>query len=186
MRLPNLKTKRTKTQMDNIFQILIFLFVIYTIFNSLFGKKKPQKPQNNFPGNETGEDETKSSPKPRYSSTEDILKDMFGLKIPKSGDEYENLPQRNYPDDLETDLPDMENQTELEKKNIQDVNYDRIPSVEFQQNTITTDEPNIAYEVGLGFNNRTNELKQKIKNHTTLRELYLISEIINKPKAIRR
>src|SRR3989339_529724 len=180
MRLLNRKTKRTKTQMDNIFQLLIFLFVIYTIFNSLFGKKKPQKPQNKFPGNEPGEDETTPSPKPRYSSTEDILQDLFGVKIPESGDEYENPSQSNYPSDLETDLPDIENQTEPEKKSIQDVNYDQLPSVEFQQSTIATDEPQAAFEVGFGFNNRTNELKQKIKNPATLRELYLISEIINK------
>lgn len=186
MLLLNRKTKRTKTQMDNIFQLLIFLFVIYTIFNSLFGKKKPQKPQNNFPRNETGEAETKTSPQPQYSSSTDILQDLFGFKIPKSGDEYENLPQRNYPGDLETDLPDIEKLTEPEKINVQDVNYDNLPPLELQQNTIITDEPHIAYEIGLGFNHRTNELKQKIKNPVSLRELYLISEIINKPKALRR
>jgi len=172
--------------MDNIFQLLIFIFVIYTIFNSIFGKKKPQRPQNNSPRNETGEAETKTSPKPQYSSSTDILQDLFGFKIPKSGDEYEKLPQSNYPSDLETDLPDIENQPELEKKNIKDVNYDNLPPLEFQQNTTITDETHVAYEVGLNFNRRTIELKQKIKNPDSLRELYLISEIINKPKVLRR
>ncbi len=182
--------------MDNIFQLLIFLFVIYTIYNSLFGKKKQQRPQNNFPRYETGEEETKPSPKPRYSSTEDILQDLFGVKIPKSGDEYETYPQKNYPSNLEIDLPEIEKESDTEKRNIPDINYDKLISpginydklisLEAQQNKTISDEPHLAYEVGFSFNRKTNELKHKIKNHATLRELYLISEIINKPKAIRR
>lgn len=172
--------------MDNIFQLLIFLFVIYTIINSLFGKKKPQRPQNNFPKDETGEAETKTSPKPQYSSTTDILQDLFGLKIPKSGDEYENLPQRNYPGNLEIDLPEIEKESDSEKRNIPDINYDKLISLETQQTKTLSDEPHIAYEVGFSFNHRTMDIKQKIKNPASLRELYLISEIINKPKAIRR
>ncbi|MFA5803917.1 MAG: hypothetical protein WC879_04690 [Melioribacteraceae bacterium] len=171
--------------MDNIFQLLIFLFVIYTIYNSLFGKKKPQRPQNNFPKNETGEEETKASPKSQYSST-DILQDLFGLKIPKSGDEYETYPQQNYPNNLEIDLPEIEKESDTEKRNIPEINYDKFISLEAQQNKTISDEPHVAYEVGFSYNRRTNELKQKIKNPVSLRELYLISEIINKPKAIRR
>lgn len=171
--------------MDNIFQILIFLFVIYTIFNSLFGKKKPQRPQNNFPRNETGEAETKASPQTQYSST-DILQDLFGLKIPKPGGEYETYPQKNYPSNLEIDLPEIEKESDSEKRNIPDINYDKLISLEAQRTKTLSDESHIAYEVGFSFNRRTNEIKQKIKNPTTLQELYLISEIINKPKAIRR
>jgi hypothetical protein len=171
--------------MDNIFQILIFLFVIYTIFNSIFGKKKPQRPQNNFPRDETGEAETQASPQSQDSSV-DILQDLFGFKIPKSGDEYENLPRRTIPRDLETGLPGVENQIDPKKKDIQDINYDQLPSIELQKNIIVVEEPHMAYEVAPSFNRRTVELKQKIKNPITLRELYLISEIINKPKAIRR
>ena len=181
--------------MDNIFQLLILLFVIYTIYNSLFGKKKPQRPQNNFPRNETGEADTKASPQPQYSST-DILQDLFGLKIPKSGDEYETYPQKNYPGNLEIDLPEIEKESDAEKRNIPDINYDKLispvinydklTSLEAQQTKTLSDEPHIAYEVGFSFNRKTNELKHKIKNHATLRELYLISEIINKPKALRR
>jgi len=172
--------------MDNIFQLLIFLFVIYTIINSLFGKKKPQRPQNNSPRNETGEAETKTSPQPQYSSTTDILQDLFGFKIPKSGDEYENLPQRNYPGNLEIDLPEIEKVSDPEKRNIPDINYDKLISLETQQTKTLSDEPHIAYEVGFSFNRRTMDIKQKIKNPASLRELYLISEIINKPKALRR
>ena len=182
--------------MDNIFQLLIFLFVIYTIYNSLFGKKKRQRPQNNFPRNETEEAETKASPQPQYSSTTDILQDLFGLKIPKSGDEYETYPQQNYPNNLEIDLPEIEKETDTEKRNIPDINYDKLISpginydklisLEAQQTKTLSDEPQLAYEVGSSFNRKTNELKHKIKNHATLRELYFISEIINKPKAIRR
>ncbi|MBI5730440.1 MAG: hypothetical protein HY963_04815 [Ignavibacteriales bacterium] len=171
--------------MDNIFQLLILLFVIYTIYNSLFGKKKPQRPQNNFPRDETGEAETKASPQPQYSST-DILQDLFGFKIPKSEDEYGNLPRRNYPGNLEIDLPEIEEESDSEKRNVPDINYDKLISLEVQQIKTLLDEPHIAYEVGSSFNRRTIDIKQKIKNPASLQELYLISEIINKPKAIRR
>ena len=108
------------------------------------------------------------------------------MKIPKSGDEYETYPQKNYPGNLEIDLPEIEKVSDSEKRNIPDINYDKLISLETQQAKTLSDEPHIAYEVGFSFNRRTNELKQKIKNPVTLRELYLISEIINKPKAIRR
>ena len=172
--------------MDNIFQLLIFLFVIYTIYNSLFGKKKPQRPQNNFPRNEPEEDELKSSPQPRYSSTDDILENLFGMKIPKTGGEYEDLNRNNIPQDYETDLPDIEKQVELAGGKITDINYDQLSTDELQQKLNWDEDANKAYESSKSLSMRTVELKQKIKNPATLRKLYLISEIINKPKALRR
>lgn len=171
--------------MDNLFQILIFLFVIYTILNSVFGKKKPQGPRNNFPQGDSGEVESDTSPQTRNKSG-DILQDLFGVQLPKSGDEYDNYSQKKYDTDLETDLPNIEDQSEVEKKSIPDINYDNLPAVELQQNKIVQDDLNKAYEVGFGFTTRTIEIKQKIRNPKSLQELYLISEIINKPKSLRK
>lgn len=171
--------------MDNLFQLLIFLFVIYTILNSVFGKKKPQTKERRIPQESTGEVETTASPQPRYSSN-DILQDLFGVKIPKSGDEYESYSTQRYPSNLETELPELDYQTEPEQSNMPDVDYDNLPSLESQQKIVTSEDYHNVYEVSSSLNQRTIELKQKIKNPTSLRELYLISEILNKPKALRK
>jgi hypothetical protein len=172
--------------MDNLIQLLIFLFVIYTIINSVVGKKKPQGPARKIPRESSGDDEINTSPNSQYSST-DILQDLFGFKIPKTGNEYENYSQRQYPSNLETGSPDQTTQIEPEQVKIQNINYDKLPSLELQQKSIVhSEEIQKAYEVGFSFNPRTLELKEKIKNPKTLQELYLISEILNKPKALHR
>jgi hypothetical protein len=170
--------------MDNLFQLLIFLFVIYTIINSVFGKKKPQRTNTEIPQRKSGEFEPDTSPKPQYSSG-DILQDLFGVKIPKTGGEYETYPQR-YPTNLETDLPDINNRPEIEKRNMPDVDYDKLPSLEVQSTVSSAAEYHTAYEVSSSLNQRTIELIQKMRNPKSLRELFLISEILNKPKALRR
>lgn len=180
--------------MDNLFQLLIFLFVIYTIINSIFGKKKPQGTDRKIPQRGTGDVEAETSPKPQYPSSGDILQDLFGIKIPKSGGEYETYSQNRYPSNLETDLPDIDNQPEIEGrytsdtegKNLPDVDYDKLPSLEVSQNVTSSADYHSAYEMSSTLNQRTIELIRKIKNPNSLRELYLISEILNKPKALRR
>lgn len=172
--------------MDNLFQLLIFLFVIYTIINSVFGKKKTQSPERKIPQESSGEDELKTSPGSQYSSS-DVLQDLFGLKIPKTGNEYETYSSNKYPSNLETGDNDLANQIEPEQRKMPDVDYDKLPSLESQQKSISiSEEIHTAYEVGFSFNSRTTELKQKIKNRSALQELYLVSEILNKPKALRR
>jgi hypothetical protein len=93
---------------------------------------------------------------------------------------------------LETDLPDIDNQPEfdnqleIEKRNLPDVDYDKLPSLELQQNISSSTEYHNAYEVSSSLNQRTVKLIRKFKNPKSLRELYLISEILNKPKALRK
>jgi hypothetical protein len=171
--------------MDNIFQLLIFLFIIYTIFNAVFGKKKPQRTGGNIPQRQP--EEVKSDTSPRTaSSSGDILEELFGFKIPKTGGEYETHSPNRYPSNLETELPDLDSQPGVENRNIPDVDYDKLPSLELQQNVTSATEYHSAYEVTNTLNKRTKDVIAKIKNPTTLRELYLISEILNKPKALRK
>ncbi|MHB9041585.1 MAG: hypothetical protein ACYC4T_13095 [Melioribacteraceae bacterium] len=173
--------------MDNIFQLLIFLFVIYTIFNTIAGKKKPQNTGRKIPQENPGEDETETSPNSQYSPT-DVLQDLFGMKIPKTGSEYETYSSNKYPSNFETGGEDTLNQIEPEGVILPDIDYDKLPSLESQQKNISVPEEEIhkAYEVGFSFNSKTSDIKQKIKSPQTLQELYLISEILNKPKARRR
>ncbi len=173
--------------MDNIFQLLIFLFVIYTIINAVFGKKKTQTLGRKIPQENSGEDKLNTSPNTQ-SSSQEILLDLFGLKMPKTGNEYENYTPNEYPSNLEIEDKNLVNQPEPEQIKIADVDYDKLPSLESQQKDVSApvEELHKAYEVGFSFNSRTSDIKQKIKSPGTLQELYLISEILNKPKAHRR
>lgn len=78
--------------MDNIIELIIFLFIVYSIFSSFFGKKKPQqKPQSEIPRNRP----TEGVPK-RTSSRQDsieTLEELFGFKLPKTDDEFPQYKQ---------------------------------------------------------------------------------------------
>lgn len=171
--------------MDNLFQWLIILFVIYTIFKSVLDKKKTQRRDGEIPHERSGEVESDTSPRPQYSSG-DVLQDLFGFKIPKTGDEYETYPPKNYPSDLEADLSDVYAQSKIEKEELPNIDYDKLASLEVQQIPPTTAEYHSAYEEVVLQNQRMADLKEKLKNQKTLRELFLISEILNKPKALRK
>ena len=167
--------------MDNLFQILIFLFVIYTIFNSVMGKKKPQKTNRDIPGETTGEFESTPSSQTQYSSG-DVLQDLFGLKIPKTGDEYGTYPPSGY--SAESSPPD--DRENIENREMPDIDYDNLPSLEVTRALETEADNQTVYEVQRTSNLRMADLKQKLRTKQTLKELFLISEILNKPKALRK
>lgn len=170
--------------MDNLFQLLIFLFVIYTIINAVFGKKKPKSSEREIPWEGSREVESSTSPRPQYSSG-DVLEDLFGIKLPKTGDEYETHPPTNYPTDLEADLSEIYDQNKIEKSDLPNIDYDNLPSLETQLDTSLSEDQSV-YEVKRSINQKTTDLNQKFRDQKTLRELFLISEILNKPKALRK
>ena len=160
--------------MDNLIQIIIFLFIIYFLFGSVFGKKKQQGTGGNVPDNSEGEEQQKSSPS---SSPEDLL-EMFGFKIPKTGGEYEQ-PR--------TTIPTADRRTRFEQMQQPETTSEFIPPTpmdsakedkEFAERTKVYDTPRTI-------NERANSIKQKIKSPSSLRELILVSEILKKPKAHR-
>lgn len=163
--------------MDNIIQILVILFIIYSIFGSALGKKKPQNRQQKFPQDGTGEDQN-ASPKPQYSGT-DILEDLFGVKLPKTGNEYPRIPKYPKTTDVQNNSQDLETQVAVS-------NYDNLRSPEVQPNL---DVPVELEKAAIVVRKKTPvaaALKKKFQNPSTLRELYLISEILGKPKSLRR
>ncbi len=160
--------------MDNLFQLLIFLFIIYSIFNVIFGKKKTQGTGANVPGKPEGEGSTKSS---RSSPPTDLLEEMLGYKTRETNNEYQE-PKPNtgstwIPPVIETGITDVK------------ISEDSVPTPMDSNQTSSASPDQIKYSLASG-NARTQELKYKIKNPSTLREFYLISEILNKPKALRR
>jgi hypothetical protein len=170
--------------MDNLFQLLIFLFVIYTIFNSAFGKKKSQKTARRIPQDDQAEVPERTSAQSKDSSA-DILQELFGFKVPKTGGEYEQYNRKEYGADLETDLQGAEGQSSVQAP-LPEVDYDKLPSLESAQNTIQPEDYHTVYENRSSLNQRTLDILQKIRDPKTLRELIVVSEILNKPKALRR
>jgi hypothetical protein len=172
--------------MENLFQLLIFLFIIYTIFNAVFGKKKPQAKGGNVP-QRNPEAQPQNNNRRAKPSSDELLQELFGFKIPKTGGEYETLPPSQYPTDLEIDLPAADNQPSVESTVIPDVDYDKLPSLENQKNNVVySKEYQAAYEQTNKANYRTLALVEKFKEPKTLQDLFLISEILNKPKALRK
>ena len=155
--------------MDNLFQLIIFLVIIYSIFNVIFGKKKTQGTGPNIPNKTSGDGEQK--PTPDFTAG-DVLEEMLGIKIPKTESEYKiPIPQQ-------VEVPEAEKISEVEIAS----------NSEPELMDVTKEDKSGPEKVQILINvssQRTLELKNKIKNPSSLRELYLISEILNKPKAFR-
>jgi hypothetical protein len=175
--------------MDNIFQLIIFIFVIWSILGSAFGKKKNQKSktqQRRFPG------EGSNNPSPNYRQTsQDVLEDILGFKIPKTEDEYYGGVSHEAQDieknstDLEKDTSQISVRTKFEQS-VEDVDYDKLGSLEQVPLQIISTEATDAYTVSQATISRAPQIKSRFKSANSVRDAILIAEIINKPKALRR
>lgn len=176
--------------MDNLFTLIVFLFIIYSILAPLLGKKKPQSPQRQSQSNNNyGGDVNNTQTSPQSSPT-DILEDFLGFKIPRTEEEYQptaktetdnyNLQTVDYDTDLKIEYKDLEKESKMP-----DVDYDKlafINSMPIEEDSLTTKVLTITQP----FNERTLYIKRKLKEKNELRDVFLLSEIINKPKALRR
>ncbi len=174
--------------MDNLLEYIIFFFVLWSLLSSVFGKKKQQqkpKPAQHRTGT------TLQKEKQSYSST-DIFEELFGMKIPKTGGEYPPLPSKHSPQDYERNWETESETVSLEKtseikKEIKTVNFDTYSSLETAKSTKRIQPLTTAIKVQTEqLSTRTLDIKKKIKKPSTLREMILISEILNKPKALRK
>jgi hypothetical protein len=175
--------------MDNLIQVLVFLFIVYTIFGSAFKKKNTG--QKKLPPIDLEDGSKESSSSSQYKS-QDILEDLFGVKFPKTGNEYPPLPQKSEDEQYNVQYSDVESikperiNLENQPGRIQDIDYDKLASLENVQSQKIISESKVDYSLITIQNKKLTALKNKIKNPYNFRELYLISEIISKPKALRK
>jgi hypothetical protein len=184
--------------MDNIIEIIVFFFVIYSILSSILGKKKPQqkKNQQQYKSPVPQRKSPSAKPVPSQTSSQDILEELFGIKVPKPEEETgynkqipnENLEYQSW--DPEKDFEKKVKQKDkYEKGNIEkdlpDVNYDKFTTLETTKKKVKVADP-IIFKDKREVYNRSTEVKRKLKTQKTLRELFLISEILSKPRAFRR
>jgi len=194
--------------MDNIFEYLIYGFIIVSFISSFFKKKKPipKKPSSQTPHRRSDITENKitdipPSQKPKAEDY-DILKEIEGFfnvgqpnqpetkvhndeKMYEGAKERENyipVPEKSFhtttasehtfndPWDIKT--------KELEKKKKQDLS----PKIEqkasaYEESLIKKD----SAATGI-----IKDINERLKNPSTLKEYVIISEIIGKPKALKR
>ncbi|MDX9923969.1 MAG: hypothetical protein RBS48_04335 [Ignavibacteriaceae bacterium] len=143
-------------------------------------------------------DSTRSSQK----SNKDILEEMFGVKMPKT-DNWSTIEKPNQYGEVSTWDPESEfkesKKIEEQKKKI--VDYDLAPSLETiydakskYSNASRTDifkskSNSIASKVEhfrSAKNNKVMAIRSKLDDNITLKDMIIITEILNKPKALRR
>jgi len=176
--------------MDNIIQLIVFFFIIYSILAPILGKKKSQKVKGQIPSKYPGDVDVKTSPP---TSTRDIFEEMLGFKIPKSEDEYQGSEsQTSNSKDLEMTSVDYDTDVKIDYKDLEtdqtipDIDYDKLPSQESVPKKLESSFTTKVLDSAIPFNNKTIAIKQLLSNTKTLRDLFLMSEIINKPKALRK
>ena len=123
--------------MDNLFELLIFLFVIYSILSPILNKKKRQNTEGKVPQRYPGDVKPKTPPQP---SPRDIFEEMLGFKIPKSEDEYRNpvpqasgsknneIPSIDYDTDLKIEYEDLET-----NRKMPDIDFDKLTSTQIDE-----------------------------------------------------
>jgi hypothetical protein len=137
-------------------------------------KKKPQ------PKRENSQDPTEGSAEQTPpQSNYDILRDVLDRNLPKTGGEYPPL---------KTTPPKVDNSWTVPIDKIDEkpeAVYDTPTPLEDAMKSEFYSEPQKLYVPIAPLSKRAIELKKKISSKATLRDMYLISEILNKPKALR-
>jgi len=181
--------------MDNIIEIIVFLFIIYSIFGSFFGKKKTQQKNNNrIPGNNP----TEGVPK-RTSSRQDnleTLEELFGFKLPRTEDPFpQQQSTKNSNSESNTWDPEKEFYTKLNvrekstkkpvEKSIPNISFDKLNPIELRKKKQIV-KPETRKKEKSFYHNRSSDIRKKVNNPESIKEFIIISEILNKPKALRR
>jgi hypothetical protein len=159
--------------MDDLVKIIFFAIIIISFFGSMF-KKKPQPKKQNSQDWMGGS--AKQTPPP---SNYDILRDVLDRNLPKTGGEYP--PLKTTPSKIDDSWTVPIDKIDEKPEAV----YDKPTPLEDAMKSEFYSEPQKLYVPIAPLSKRAIELKRKISSKATLRELYLISEILNKPKSLR-
>ncbi|KAF0153332.1 MAG: hypothetical protein FD143_409 [Ignavibacteria bacterium] len=171
--------------MDDVIQVLIFLFVIWSLISSAFKKKPvPQKPQ------QQNKQKAETEKKTTSYTTKDVLEELFGVSLPKTENEYPNQPgtrhlPNNYDNDWQVEYRNPEKAKTSTSRELSSVDYDKLASLDAHgkaKKVKKYEAVNIQTTVK---NERASEIKSKIKNINSIRDAVIFAEILNKPKALR-
>jgi len=185
--------------MDNFFEILIYLIIIISFLSSIFKKKKQQqqKPPMRQPQNEEYSQTAASVPQTQANEEYDILKELevfFKVgdtptekKVPTPQKSVESLPsveEHTKSEDWKTPTESEHyvDQWERKKTEVKKI----LASVDsgIEKKAALFEESLERKE--LGYSSIALTVKSKIANPSTLKEYIIFSEILGKPKALRR
>lgn len=189
--------------MDNLFEILIYLIIIISFLSSIF-KKKKQQPQKKPPVQEPqredyyqAEQPEASIPQSQQKEEYDILKELEDFF--KVGDEPTErrvpVPQ-NQPETVTTDEEHTRREIWQEKTKSEHVADDWERKKSEVKKIISSVDSSIEKKAAIFeeslerkesvYSSIALSVKSKMKNPSTLKEYIIFSEILGKPKALRR
>ena len=189
----------------NVFEILIALYFIFAFIGGILKKKKKEREkgikQANIPdGDSVNHEEVKAE---RRRETEEMLNKLLGVQLPQSrveeADEEEITDKFIRQENIE-DLPTWNPEDDFkEEKEFQGFAHEKSSDPLAEKYTPKTEtsefkKPALLEDIDFGDSsyvqeNQTSfsrELIKKLKEPATLKEAILLSEIISKPKALRR
>ncbi len=198
---------RRKTTMDNLFEYLIYGFIIISFISSFFKKKKhlQKKPSDQIPHQRTDmmEEDKVQIPVPQQPKAEeyDVLKEFesfFNVGQPqqtetkvhtdkqmyegtKDREGYKPVPEKSFHTTTKSEHT-FTDPWDVKRKELEKRKEKLSPEIEKRAS---------AYEESLIRRDSTatgiiKNIKERLKNPSTLKEYIIISEIIGKPKALKR
>jgi hypothetical protein len=187
--------------MDNVFEILIYLIIIISFLSSIFKKKKQQqqKPPARQPQYEETYQADVSAPQTQPKEEYDVLRELedffkvgnepAGQQIPMPVpleqpkkmtpiEEHKRTESWQTPTSSEHVADDWERKKEEVSKRIARVDFSVEKKAAMFEESLERKE-SVYSSIALS-------VKSKIKNPATLKEYIIFSEILGKPKALRR
>jgi hypothetical protein len=177
--------------MDNFFELLFILFLIFSFLAPLFKKKNPQEQQKT---RRPQRDENERLPMnaPDYSSSNnsneeyDILKEVEGMFNKNAEPKPEEDSTVNEEaEEVSYESPEWHEPSKSENK-IDDEWHRPTTLADFNKEEALMDEKAKAFEQLINEKKKVyllgNKIRTAIKNQETLKEYFIISEILGKPK----
>jgi hypothetical protein len=182
--------------MDNIFELLIFLFVIYSVVSSIFKQKKQPNKKNPQTYQDYNKGDEVEAP---MKKNDEVLEELFGFKIPKDY-QQKTQPQPKKNESLETSSWDPESEFDkkirtretLTKREVEKIN--KIPNFSMEQITKLEAKAKKKIKDDILFkpatvkkdtNKRNTLITDKLRDSTNLRDAVILTEVLKKPKALR-
>jgi hypothetical protein len=179
--------------MDNSFEILLILFGLISLFNLISSKKKKdrkrqaqankQKPGKGNKYGVYGQTVESAEEVEGYKSTEDIIKES-----------REEEPVTSYTEGSESWNPEEEFKNLSAGESILDYPAKEMPKIGFDTEDLSKIKkgfkrkriPEKEPEVYAEHSKFVSEMIKKLKEPKMVREYFIVHEILNKPKALRR
>ena len=187
--------------MDNIFEILIYAFIIISFLSSIFKKRKKQQQQKPSAQQSQSDEYSQAEiavPQAQPKEEYDVLRELedffkvgeeptrkqIPVPVPPEQQKIPNMEEHVRTDSwhAKTESEHYVNEWERKKSEVKKIISSVDPSIEKKA---------ALFEASLDkkdatFSSIALAVKSKMKNASTLKEYIIFSEILGKPKALRR